>query len=339
MGYLVYRVCSDMDTQLVLDNLFSPPVLFFLLGIGATLLKSDLAIPEPIPKLFSLYLLWAIGYKGGVKLHEAGLDVEVLIPLGAAFVLSAATPLWVFPLLRWKLNPADAGASAAAFGSVSAVTFITAANFLEARGTPYGGHMVAALALMEAPAVVVAVILYRRWQRTHEREIVDDQSAQPGDTLGLLRESVLSGPVFLLLGSMLVGLISGPRGYERLLPFTEDVFYGVLVLFLLEAGMVAARRLRSLGGAGAFTVTCGIIIPLVNAAITLPITRLLGLETGDAFLLMILTASASYIAVPAAMRLAIPNANPGVYLTVALGVTFPFNIALGIPLYLWVLGG
>lgn len=326
-----------MDAQLLIENLLSPPVLFFLVGMGATLLRSDLSIPEPIPRLFSLYLLWAIGYKGGVKLHEAGPDAGVLLPLAVAVLISAATPLWVFPALRRRLGAADAGACAAAFGSVSAVTFITATNFLEARGTPYGGHMVAALALMEAPAIIVAVMLYRRRERRDDA--TDGAAPHPGGLVELLRESVLSGPVFLLLGSMLVGLLAGSRGYDRLLPFTEDVFYGVLVLFLLEAGMVAAGRLRGLGRAGPFTIAAGIAIPLINAAIILPVTHLLGLGTGDAFLLMILAASASYIAVPAAMRLAIPDANPGVYVTVALGVTFPFNIAIGIPLYLRVLGG
>ncbi len=332
-----------MDPQLLLDNILSPPVLFFLVGIAAALLNSNLTIPEPIPRLFSLYLLWAIGYKGGVKLHEAGLDPAVLVPLGAALILSALAPLWVFPMLRWKLGAADAGACAAAFGSVSAVTFITAANFLEARGTDYGGYMVAALALMEVPAIIVGVMLYRHAKSNRRTEQPADDANTPkpksSGILPLFRESLLSGPVFLLLGSMLAGLLAGPRGYDRLLPFTEDVFYGVLVLFLLEAGMIAAKRLKSFGRAAAFTVAAGILIPLINAAITLPITRLLGLETGDAFLLMILAASASYIAVPAAMREAIPQANSSIYLTVALGVTFPFNIALGIPLYLWVLGG
>jgi hypothetical protein len=342
-----------MDMQLLLDNLLSPPVLFFLVGIAAALLKSDLSIPDPIPKLFSIYLLWAIGYKGGVELNRAGLDASVLVPLGAALALSALTPLWVFPALRWRLGSADAGACAAAFGSVSAVTFITAENFLVARGIDSGGYMVAALALMEAPAIVVGVMLYRADQRRRRLRTrgpdsrAGDEDApaagsgakQTGGVLALFKESLLSGPVFLLLGSMLVGLLAGDDQYDRLRPFTYNVFYGVLMLFLLEAGIVAAKRLRSFGRAGVFTVAAGIVIPLINAAITLPITMLLGLETGDAFLLMILAASASYIAVPAAMRDAIPEANASVYLTVALGVTFPFNIALGIPLYLWVLGG
>ena len=344
-----YLVPLVMDLQLIADNLLSPPVLFFLVGLAATLAKSDLSIPEPIPKLFSLYLLWAIGYKGGVELNEAGLNASVLLPLGAALLLSALTPLWVFPALRRKLSPADACACAAAFGSVSAVTFITAQNFLRAQDISFGGYMVAALALMEAPAVIVAVMLYRSGKQaasessSREAKRHDGRHGEGGGgrggVLNLLRESVVSGPVFLLLGSMVVGMIVGRSGSANLEPLKDDLFAGVLVLFLLEAGMVTGKRLKDLRVAGVFTVAAGIVIPLINATITLPIARLLGLETGDAFLLMILAASASYIAVPAAMRSAVPQANPSVYLTLALAVTFPFNIALGIPLYLLMLGG
>ncbi|MEM7755183.1 MAG: sodium-dependent bicarbonate transport family permease [Planctomycetota bacterium] len=335
-----------MALQLALDNLLSPPVLFFLVGILAVLLRSDLEIPDPIPKLFSLYLLWAIGYKGGVKLAEAGLTVEVMGPMVAAVALAALTPLWVNPILRLKFNPADAAACAAAFGSVSAVTFITAANFLDAQGIPYGGHLVAALALMEAPAVVVAVLLHRRAAQAKQRQAAADNPTA-GPTAGptaenkqsmaeLLREAVLSGPVYLLIGSMVVGLLAGPRGYDKLIPFTEDVFYGMLVLFLLEAGMTAAKRIKGLAEVGGFAVTISIAVPLVNALLTWGLSYVLGLAPGDAFLLMILAASASYIAVPATMRTAIPEANAGLYLPMALGITFPFNIALGIPLYLWM---
>ena len=327
-----------MALELALDNILSPPVLFFAVGILAVLLRSDLEIPQPIPRLFSLYLLWAIGYKGGVKLNEAGLTMEVLGPLAVAVALSALTPLWVNPLLRLRFNVHDAAACAAAFGSVSAVTFITAANFLDAQGIEYGGHLVAARALMEAPAVVVAVLLHRR---ASQKAAADDPGATAAaDTkqgmLELVREAVLSGPVYLLIGSMAVGLLAGPRGYDKLIPFTEDVFYGMLVLFLLEAGMTAARRLRGLAEVGAFAVGISVAVPLVNAVLTWGLSWALGLPAGDAFLLMILAASASYIAVPATMQLAIPEANSGLYLPMALGVTFPFNIALGIPLYLWM---
>jgi hypothetical protein len=327
-----------MALQLALDNLLSPPVLFFAVGILAVLLRSDLEIPQPIPRLFSLYLLWAIGYKGGVKLQEAGLSIEVMGPMVAAVALAALTPLWVNPILRLKFNPADAAACAAAFGSVSAVTFITAANFLDAQDIPYGGHLVAALALMEAPAVIVAVLLHRR--AAQKAAIEDPDSPATADSqqtmAQLVREAVLSGPVYLLIGSMVVGLLAGPRGYDKLIPFTEDVFYGMLVLFLLEAGMTAAKRIRGLADVGGFAVTISIAVPLVNALLTWGLSYALGLAPGDAFLLMILAASASYIAVPATMTLAIPEANAGLYLPMALGVTFPFNIALGIPLYLWM---
>lgn len=323
-----------MNLDLLAANLLSPPVLFFALGVGATLLKSDLAIPDQIQKLFGLYLLWAIGYKGGVKLNAAGLDAATLMPLGAAVVLSTLTPLWVAPLLARRLKSPDACACAAAFGSVSAVTFITAANFLESQQIAYGGQMVAALALMEAPAIIVAVMLYNRAAR---REASNGGPANHG--FGeLLREALLSGPVFLLLGSLAVGLLAGKNGYDKLQPFTDDVFYGVLVLFLLDAGMVAAVRIRELGTVGKFAFAASVGIPLINAAIALGIAAGFGLTQGDGFLLMILAASASYIAVPATMKMAIPTANPGLYLPMALGITFPFNIALGIPLYIWAAG-
>lgn len=318
-----------MDAQLLVDNILSPPILFFALGIAATLARSDLRIPHPIPRLFALYLLWAIGLKGGVKLRESGLDADILLALAAAVVLSLATPLWVIPLLRLRFNVHDACASAAAYGSVSAVTFITAINFLEREDIPYGGHLVAALALMEAPAIIVAVAAHRVLARA------DD--APPTRPVEVLREAFLGGPVFLLLGSMLVGVLAGPVGFEPLKPFTTDIFYGMLVLFLLDAGMTASRRLAALRANALFAVAASVGLPLLNAAVALPIAWLLGLGEGDAFLFTILSASASYIAVPAAMRLTIPKASPGVYIPMSLALTFPFNIALGIPLYLGVI--
>jgi hypothetical protein len=319
-----------LNIQLLLDNLLSPPILFFLLGIAAVLLRSDLEIPHPIPRLFSLYLLWAIGFKGGVKLREAGLSVETVVPLAAAVLFSAIIPLYVIPLLRLKFRTADACAVGASFGSVSAVTFITAANFLDNAQIPYSGHLVAALAMMEAPAIVVAVLMYRFL--SGEPEAHDDQRT---GLPALLREAFLSGPVFLLLGSLLAGCLAGPKGFTKLAPFTEDVFYGVLVLFLLDSGMNAARRLADLREVGVAAVGFSIGIPLFNAALAIAACGLMGLPRGDAFLFTILVASASYIAVPAAMQLAIPRASPALYLPMALGVTFPFNVALGIPLYLF----
>ena len=320
-----------MQLDLLLANLTSPPILFFVLGIAATLVRSDLTIPEPLPKLFSLYLLWAIGFKGGISLREAGLDIDALLPLIIAVIFSAVVPLIAFIPLRSRFSPPDACAIAACYGSVSVVTFITASNFLDQQQIPYGGHLVAALALMESPAIITAVLLYRLVRRKQN----DD--AEPGtkmDLKELLREALANGPVFLLLGSLAAGVITGDAGWKQLRPFCEDIFHGVLVLFLLESGMTAARTLGGLKQAGIAAPLAAIVMPIASASAALAISVPLGLRQGDAFLLMILAASASYIAVPAAMRLAIPKANSGIYLPMSLGITFPFNIALGIPLYL-----
>lgn len=298
----------------------------------AVVVRSDLEIPAPLPKLFSLYLLWAIGFKGGHQLQEAGLNAEALTPIGAAVLLSAAIPFLYYPLLRFRFNRADACATAAAYGSVSVVTFITAQNFLAQQQIETSGVLVAALALMESPAIASAVFLYGL-KRHKEAGSNDPSSSRPRMT-SVLHEAIFGGAVFLLLGSMIVGLVAPKQGYEVLEPFTNDIFHGVLVLFLLDAGMVAARRLRDLSGARAFAVAASIALPLISAAFGLLLARALGLSVGDGFLLVILSASASYIAVPAAMAQSVPQANAGLYLPMALGLTFPFNIALGILLYL-----
>lgn len=328
-----------MDAAVLLQNLASPPILFFFVGMAATLFKSDLEIPAPIPKLFSIYLLWAIGFKGGAELAHSGFTLGVGLILAAAIVMSAIVPVYVFFLLRLKVGADNAGAIAASYGSVSAVTFITAANFLESHGISYGGHMVAATALMESPAIIVGVMLSRRFPTKSGSTIAAHADTSLRE---LLREALLNGPVFLLLGSLVVGLLSSESGYEMLKPFTRDIFYGVLVLFLLDMGLVAAGRLGDLRRAGLMLPVVGIAVPLVNAVVAITIARLIGASEGDAFLLTVLCSSASYIAVPAAMRLAIPSASPSLYLPMALAVTFPFNIALGLPLYMavikWVWG-
>lgn len=316
-----------MSLDLFLDNLLSPPVLFFVLGVSATLARSDLEIPEPIAKLFSLYLLWAIGFKGGVALREAGLDWSILTPVLAAVALSAIIPVVAFPVLRRSFNVDDACALAASFGSVSVVTFVTAADFLEAREVAYGGEMVAALALMESPPIIVALLL-RQW-------LTRQETRQSAGTM--LHEALTSGPVFLLLGSLAAGILTGPEGFEPLRAFSYDIFHGVLVLFLLEAGMVAGGRMRALKDMGLVAVGSAIVIPVVNAIAGGAIAYLLGLSVGNALLFTVLAASASYIAVPAVMRLAVPTANAGLYLPMTLGVTFPFNVCVGIPLYLMII--
>jgi hypothetical protein len=319
-----------MQSSLVLQNLLSPPVLFFFLGVLAVLFKSDLDIPSPLPKLFSLYLLMAIGFKGGIELAYSGLGSEVLLTIGAAIFMALAVPLLCFYVLRLKLDAANAAAVAASYGSISAVTFITAESFLNVLQLDFDGFMVAALALMESPAIVVGVILAKLY------------SDKGGDSQTLywrevLREAFLNGSVFLLIGSLVIGALVGSfnaAGVEKMVPFTEKLFYGALCFFLLDMGLVAAQRLQDLRKVGSFLIGFAVLAPLVNAMLGLGISRLLGLPQGDALLFMVLCASASYIAVPAAMRMTVPEANPSLYISTALGLTFPFNVVVGIPLYL-----
>lgn len=317
-----------MNLELLSANLLSPPILFFAMGMVATLVRSDLKISEPIGQLFNLYLLWAIGFKGGIGLRESGMDGSSLSLIVAAVLMSVVWPIAVYPLLRWKFTRADAAATAAAYGSVSVVTFIAASNFLDLQGIAYGGHLVAALALMEFPAIVTGVMIYRL------RSLRAKSAEHAGGFGALLREALLGGPVFLLIGSLIVGALVGPAGSKQLDPFLRDVFQGVLVLFLLACGMKAAVGLGELRRVGWLAMSAGVVVPIAGAAVGLGVAMLLGASVGDGFLLMILSASASYIAVPAAVGMAIPDANAGVYLPMALAVTFPFNLAIGIPLYL-----
>ena len=318
----------------------SPPVLFFVLGMVAALVRSGLRIPKAISKLLSLYLLWAIGFTGGVKIAQSGLDQQALLAILIGLVFAAATPLVVFAIMRRRLGIHDAAATAAAFGSVSAVTFLTAASILDQEGVPYGGHMVAVMALMESPAIVVAVILLRR---AEHRADPSRESASRGGWGRLLHEAFLNGPVLLLLGSLVIGLVTRERGFEAFKPLCKDLFNGVLVFFLLDLGLLAARRLRNFLSRGWFLVGFGVAMPPVAAAVALSLAYLARLELGDAFLLAVLAGSASYIAVPAAARIAIPKADPSIHIGLSLAVTFPFNVVVGIPLYLaaarWAWGG
>jgi hypothetical protein len=307
----------------------SPPVLFFVLGMIATLVRSNLRVPHAVTKLMSLYLLWAIGFTGGVKIAQSGFGRDALVAIAIGMVLSALLPLAVFAILRRRVGIHDAAASAAAYGSVSAVTFLTAASVLDALGIGYGGHMVAVMALMESPAIVVSIILLRRAQRL--------EPGAEGRSTGwgtLLHEAFLNGPVLLLLGSLVIGLITRERGFEAFKPLCKDLFNGVLVFFLLDLGLLAAKRLRAFLARGWQLVAFGLVFPPVAGALALVLAKLGGLGVGDATLLATLSSSASYIAVPAAARIAIPKADPSVYIGLALAVTFPFNVIVGIPLYL-----
>jgi hypothetical protein len=317
--------------ELIYGNLLTPPVLFFALGMAATLLRSDLEIPQAVTRGLSLYLLFAIGMHGGSELARAGLSWAVFKPLAAGVAASALVPVGTFLFLRKRLGPADAAAIAATYGSISAVTFITACSFLDDRGTAWSGSMVAAMALMESPAILVAVLLARRaGLRTGD----GNGGPEGGASGSLLREAFLNGPVFLLVGSLLIGVVSGEKGWRSVAPFVGDPFKGVLCLFLLDMGLIAARRLGALRASGGFLVGYALLAPLLHAGLAIGLARLLALGAGDALLFTVLCASASYIAVPAAIRLSVPQANPSLFLPMSLAMTFPFNVALGIPLYM-----
>ncbi|MEA5534742.1 sodium-dependent bicarbonate transport family permease [Crocosphaera sp. XPORK-15E] len=319
-----------MDGSLILFNILNPPVLFFFLGMCAVFCKSDLEIPYPLPKLFSLYLLLAIGFKGGYELSRSGLNTQIILTLVAAVVMASVVPIYSYFILRYKLDNYNAAAIAAAYGSISAVTFITASSFLEKLHIAYGGHMVAALALMESPAIVVGLILVRFFAPKKEGD--EEVSWRK-----VLQEAFLNGSVFLLVGSLLVGALTGETGWEKLQPFTQGIFYGALTFFLLDMGLVAAKRIRELGKTGSFLIGFSVISPIVNALVGISIAKVLGFTEGNALLFAVLSASASYIAVPAAMRMTVPEANPSLYVSMALALTFPFNIVIGIPLYLEII--
>jgi hypothetical protein len=315
-----------VDLALILLNLLNPPVLFFFLGLAAVLLKSDLEIPQPIPRFLSLYLLFSIGIEGGVRLRESGLNAEAATVLGASVLMAALVPLLAFPLLRRKLDVPNAAAIAATYGSISAVTFLTGVAFLERTGQSYSGHLVASMALMESPAIMVAVMLARR---ARARE-----STRRRIPLGeLAREAFLNGSVFLLIGSLVIGTLGGASAERAIGPFTRDIFRGMLAFFLLDMGIVAGKRIANLKDEGSFLIIFAIVFPVLNALAGVGIAWLIGTGPGDALLFALLCGSASYIAVPAAMRLAVPEANPSLYVPMALAVTFPLNIVLGIPLY------
>jgi hypothetical protein len=306
------------------EALLSPVILFFVLGAAAAFSRSDLSIPEAIGKGMSLYLMAAIGLKGGVQVSASGFTPDIVVAALAGLILSFLIPLPVFLALRrlGRLDAVNAAAVAAHYGSVSVVTFVTGSEVLASGGLPPAGYMVAVLALMETPAIIVGLWLARRGAGA---------GAQPkGD---LLRETLLNGSVILLVGSFAIGLVTGKQGFVSIAPVFDTAFRGILCLFLLDMGLVAARRLREARALTVRLAGLALVFPVVNGALGVAIAALIGLDAGSAAAFGILAASASYIAVPAAMRLALPQADPGLYLSMSLAVTFPFNITLGIPLY------
>jgi hypothetical protein len=326
-----------------MQSLLDPAVLFFVFGVFAGLVRSNLEMPPAISKFLSLYLLMALGLKGGFALSQSGLTPSVATGLGLAVLLAVVVPLLGYAVLRRGLSGFDAAAIAATYGSVSAVTFVTAVQHLETHQIPFGGHMAAAMALMESPAIVLAVLMANALrQRAASQPALPVGGAAvltagpPGSLppLGkVLHESLTDGAQLLLLGAMLVGLLSGDAGREAMQPFSGDLFKGMLAFFLLDMGLMTARNLPQLRGQSPWLVAYAVLGPLTHAALALGLARLCGVALGDAILLMVLAASASYIAVPAVVRHAIPEANPSLYFSLSLGITFPLNILFGIAFY------
>ncbi len=317
----------DQIIALAAENLLSPIILFFVLGFAASVARSDLSVPEAVAKAMSLYLLFAIGFKGGAGVAEHGLDQTLILSLVAGVLLSFTIPVVAFYLLRVmsRLDVTNAAAVAAHYGSISIVTFVAGSSVLQSAGLASEGFMVAVAASMEAPAILVALWLIAK-NGPGEGQRMDS---------ALMREIMLNGSIVLLVGSFLIGVITGADGMAKIESFIVAPFQGVLCLFLLDMGLVAGRGLRS--SKGVLTpglLAFGVVMPLIGSLFGLAAGLLIGLTPGGTTLFMILSASASYIAVPAAMRVALPEANPSVYLTLSLGVTFPFNLTLGIPIYL-----
>jgi hypothetical protein len=317
-----------MDLHYLVDNLTNPALLFFFLGLIAVNLKSDLKIPENSSKFISLYLLLAIGFKGGQELAHSIITSEIIWSLLFGVLLAFIVPIYCYYILRLKLSVENSGAIAAAYGSVSAVTFVTTISFLESSQIAFGGHMVAVMALMEAPSIIVGVLLISIYNK-------DAQTKTSFKTVS--RHSLTNGSVVLIIGSLFVGYFTNDAQAAGIKPFTTDLFKGFLAVFLLDMGITSGEKLKALLKKGWFTLSFAIIIPVINGCLVALISGLFMEEIGNRLLMAILAASASYIAVPAAMKLAAPKANPGLYIPMALAITFPFNITLGMPLYLCII--
>ena len=314
-----------------MTNFLDPAILFFIFGVFAGSVKSNLEIPPQISRFLSLYLLMALGLKGGFALHKSGFTSEIAFSLGLAIFLAIIIPIIGYWILRRKLSAFDAAAIAATYGSVSAVTFITATQYLDQFEIAYGGHMAAAMALMESPAIILAIVLANKARAA--MSIDSTVKHEPAGISKILHESFTDGAQLLLLGSMAVALVSGDAGNKLMAPFSIDLFKGMLSFFLLDMGLMAARNFKGLRGKPPITLLYAIGSPLSHAFLALVLCKFIGLPLGNTILLMVLASSASYIAVPAVLRHALPEVNPALYMGMSLGITFPFNIILGIPLY------
>lgn len=313
-----------MNYNLLIENLTNPALLFFVLGIIAVYLKSDLQIPPNSSKFISLYLLFAIGFKGGQELSHESFTSEIGWSMLFGIFISLIIPFYTFFILKKRLSVFDAGAIAAAYGSVSAVTFVTAVSYLESHQLELHGHMVAIMALMESPAIIIGLLMISIFNRD-ENEIIKKRTA--------IKHSFTNGSVLLILGSLVIGFLADAKQAEGIKPFTNDLFKGFLAIFLLDMGITSGKKLKSFFSFGWFPIVFAIIIPLINGSV---IAMLSGFVTDDPtnrFIFAVLAASASYIAVPASMKISVPKANPGLFLPMALAITFPVNITIGMPLY------
>jgi hypothetical protein len=317
-----------MDFNLLLENLTNPALLFFVLGIIAVYLKSDLKIPDNSSKFISLYLLFAIGFKGGQELSHETFTSEIGWSMLFGIGISLLIPLYTFFILKRKLNVFDAGAIAAAYGSVSAVTFVTAVSYLESQQLILHGYMVAIMALMESPAIIIGLVLIS----IYNKEETTTKIKLPS----VIKHSLTNGSVLLILGSLIIGFIANAKQAEGIKPFTNDLFKGFLAIFLLDMGITSGRKLKAFFSFGLFPFLFAVIIPLVNGCIFAFLSSFVTTDIANRFIFAVLAASASYIAVPAAMKITVPKSNPGLYLPMALAVTFPINITLGMPLYFLV---
>lgn len=317
-----------MNLDLLIDNLTNPALLFFILGLIAVYLKSDLEIPENSSKFISLYLLFAIGFKGGQELSHEAFTTEVFMSMLFGIVLSMAVPIYTFFILKKRLGVYNAGAIAAAYGSVSAVTFVTAVSYLDSVGLHMHGHMVAIMALMESPAIIIGLVLISIFNKEETTKIKKRE---------VFKHSFTNGSVLLILGSLVIGFMANAQQAEGIKPFTDDIFKGFLAIFLLDMGITSGRKLKSFFSFGWFPFIFAFFIPLINGSIVAIISSFVTDDVANRFVFAILAASASYIAVPAAMKISVPKANPGLYLPMALAVTFPVNITIGMPIYFMII--
>jgi hypothetical protein len=316
-----------MNLDLFISNITNPAFLFFILGVISVKLKSDLEIPVSSSKFISLYLLFSIGFKGGQELSHESFSAEIAWSMLFGMALSLCIPIYTFFILKRRLSVADSAAIAAAYGSVSAVTFVTAVAYLDTQHMQLHGHMVAIMALMESPAIIAGLILM---------SVYDTEQQIGVSKRSVVRHSITNGSVMLILGSLIIGLLANAKQAEGIKPFTNDIFKGFLAIFLLDMGIESGRKLSSFMSNGWFPLLFAVLVPLINGCAVAALSAIVTDDIANRFIFGILAASASYIAVPAAMKIAIPRANPGLYLPMALAVTFPFNITIGMPLYMHI---